>query len=148
MNKIYALSAELTVGPEPSASELADLAASGVRMVISNRPDDEDGVLLASAQMTEAAETCGLAFEHIPVEGRNPLEGSVVAFADALEDAEGPVYAYCKTGGRSAALWALASVRGFDNATLIEKCADGGHDIAMLEPKLTSRRILLEDEDD
>jgi sulfide:quinone oxidoreductase len=98
--------------------------------------------------MALGVEGHGMDYAHIPVEGRNPLERDALAFEDALEDMPGPIYAYCKTGGRSAALWALASVTSADIDELIGKCAAAGHDVSGLKPKMEMRREMLLDEED
>jgi len=143
------LSAKLGIGPEPTVDDLAALVAAGFRSVINNRTDKEDQLRLDASEMALAVEGQGMDYVHIPVVGRNPLERDAQAFEDALEDMPGPIYAYCKTGGRSAALWALASVADGDIEELIAKCAAAGHDVSGLKPKMEMRReMLLEDEDE
>ena len=143
------LSAKLSIGPEPTADDVAALAAVGFRSVINNRTDKENELRLNSNEMALAVEAQGMDYVHIPVVGKNPLERDAQAFEDALEDMPGPIYAYCKTGGRSAALWALASVVDADIDELITNCAAAGHDISGLKAKMEMRReMLLEDEDE
>jgi sulfide:quinone oxidoreductase len=142
------LSAKLSIGPEPTADDLAALAAAGFRSVINNRTDKEDELRLNSDQMALAVEAQSMGYAHIPVVGKNPLERDAQAFEDALEEMPGPIYAYCKTGGRSAALWALASVVDADIGELIAKCAAAGHDISGLKAKMEMRREMLLDEED
>jgi sulfide:quinone oxidoreductase len=91
---------------------------------------------MTSAETEAAASSVGLAYAHIPVEGRNPLEKDVRAFVEALEALPQPVYAFCHSGGRSAALWALASVTDMTTEALIETCAEAGHDISGLAAKI------------
>ena len=73
--------------------------------------------------------------------------GRARAFAEALEALPQPVYAFCRSGGRSAALWALASVAAMTTETLIETCVKAGHDISFLAAKIDMRREMLEDAD-
>src|SRR3989304_5429253 len=75
-----------------------------------------------------------------PGGGRTPLEKDVRAFAEALRTLPRPVYAFCRSGGRSAALWALASVAAMTTETLIETCVKAGHDISFLAAKIDMRR--------
>ncbi len=142
------LSVKLSIGPEPTADDLAALAEAGFRSVINNRTDKEGKLRLDSNEMALAVEGYGMDYVHIPVEGRNQLERDAQAFEDALEEKPGPIYAYCKTGGRSAALWALASVASTDIDELITKCAAAGHDVSGLKAKMEMRREMLEDEED
>ena len=58
----------------------------------------------------------------------------VAAMAVALEKAQGPVLAYCRSGTRSTLLWALARTQlGDDKATLQDKAAQGGYDLSPIE---------------
>lgn len=142
------LSKALAVGRSPVREELAILAAAGYRTLINNRPDTETDSPLTSAESADAAAGQGLAYCHIPVEGRNPLERDVRAFAEAIKSMPGPAYAYCQTGGRSASLWALASVVEQSTADLVALCKDAGFDISGLAAKMDMRRELLADEAD
>jgi sulfide:quinone oxidoreductase len=138
------LSPAVAVGRAPTRDEVAALARAGFRALISNRPDGEKDSPMTSAETAAAASECGLAYAHIPVEGRVPLEKDVRAFAEALRSLPLPAYAYCHTGGRSAALWALVSVRESTTEALIETCARAGHDITGLAAKIDMRREMLE----
>jgi sulfide:quinone oxidoreductase len=140
------LSKELFVGRSPTPEELAVLAGAGFRSIINNRPDGETGSPMTSAETAAAAAEQGLANRHIPVEGRNPLERDVRAFAQALATLPRPIYACCHSGGRSAALWALASVTELTTDELIRICREAGFDLSWLAPKMDMRREQLQDD--
>jgi sulfide:quinone oxidoreductase len=139
------LSRVVSVGRAPTREEVAALAAAGFRSLIDNLPDGERDSPMTSVETAAVASDFGLAYAHIPVDGRNPLEKDVRAFAEALEALPQPVYAFCRSGGRSAALWALASVAEMTTETLVGTCAKAGHDIAFLAAKIDMRREMLED---
>jgi uncharacterized protein (TIGR01244 family) len=104
------------------------LAAEGVRMIINNRPDGEAPGQPEGEEIARAAEAAGLAYRAIPVRQLEP--GAVEATAQALEEAEGPVLAYCASGTRSTFLWALArSARGADGDDLSDKALAAGYDL-------------------
>jgi uncharacterized protein (TIGR01244 family) len=87
--------------------------------------------------MEAAALAAGLGYHHVPVAG-GFSQGQVEAMAQALEQAEGQVLAYCKSGTRSAYLWALAEgSRGADGQELISKGAAAGYDLRPILPYLT-----------
>ena len=143
-----ALSTTLSVGPAPLPGSLAQLAKSGFRSLINNRPDTDKELTMTSAETASEAAASGLQYVHIPVEGRNPLEKDVKAFAAALSSLPKPIFAYCQSGGRSASLWAMASVADYESETLISKCRDIGFDISGLRTKMDMRREMLADGDD
>jgi uncharacterized protein (TIGR01244 family) len=110
--------------------EMANLAASGVTMIVNNRPDGEEPGQPAGAEIAAAAESAGIAYRHIPIAGGFNLD-DVMAMADALDSTEGAVLAFCKSGTRSTFLWALArSERGADRDDLIARAAAAGYDLS------------------
>lgn len=142
------LSPGIAVGRAPSRDEVSVIAGAGFRALINNRPDGEKGSLMTSAATEATASELGLAYAHIPVEGSNPLEKDVRAFAEALAALPRPVYAFCRSGGRSAALWALVSVTEMTTRALIETCTKAGYDVSGLEVKMDMRREMLADIDE
>lgn len=141
------LSSILSVGPAPTPADIARLAQAGFRSIINNRPDTDQALTMTSDEVATAAAATGLAYAHIPVEGKNPLEKDVRAFATALANLPKPIFAYCQSGGRSAALWALASVGEHDSDTLISMCHGIGFDVSGLRAKMDMRREMLENGD-
>jgi sulfide:quinone oxidoreductase len=142
------LSESIAVGRAPSREEVSLLARAGFRALINNRPDGEKYSPMTSAETEAVACSLGLAYMHTPVEGRIPLEKDVRTFADALKTLPGPIYAFCLSGGRSAALWALASVAEKSTDALVEICARAGYDVSGLREKMDMRREMLDDGDE
>ena len=97
----------LSVGPQIAPEQVAELKARGFRSVICNRPDAEEPGQPSFAAVAEAARIGGLQARHIPVAG-TASEAQATEFAAALRDLPGPVYAYCRSGSRSAHLAARA----------------------------------------
>jgi len=117
--------------------DVADARAQGFAAIINNRPDDEQAGQPAGAEIEAAAKAAGLAYVAIPVDHSGFNEGQVAAMAEALEQAAGPVLAFCRSGTRSTYLWALARKRmGDDGAVLIAKAASAGYDLSPLKPVL------------
>jgi uncharacterized protein (TIGR01244 family) len=115
---------------------MSAIAAAGVTMIVNNRPDHEEPGQPLSAEMEVAAQSAGLDYRHIPVAGGMP-EAAIQAMSDALQQSEGKVLAFCKSGTRSTWLWALAEARlGRDGDELIRKAAAAGYDIEPLRAYL------------
>lgn len=142
-----ALSDDLWVGPAPRPGTASDLKSAGFRSIINNQPDTDAGLLMTSSQIEAEAKSCGLDYTYIPIEGHNPLERDVRSFHKALTEMPHPIFAYCRSGGRSASLWAMATVAENDTDSLIARCRDIGFDISGLRTKLDMRRALLADGD-
>ncbi len=95
----YSVSGQIT--PE----EVAAIKAAGFKSVICNRPDDEQPDQPSAASVRAAAEAAGLSFRHIPVVGGQMTADNVVGMAQALDEMEGPVLAYCRSGTRCTNLY-------------------------------------------
>ena len=111
-----------------AAAEMPDLAAQGIRMIINNRPDSEVPGQPQGAEIEAAAEAAGIAYRFIPVRQLDP--GAIEETGRALDEAQGPVLAFCAVGTRSTYLWALArSARGADADALSDKALAAGVDL-------------------
>ena len=125
------LSATVWASPQLAPETLVDLAAAGIRQIISNRPDGEDPGQPTAAEMETAARTAGLSFVWIPVSGMpGPSQTEVVsgALADGL-----PTVMFCRSGTRSAMVWAMAErMRGADADDLRAAAASAGYDLSRL----------------
>ena len=111
---------------------MADAAARGVTLVVNNRPDWEETGQWTSEGLEKAAREAGMDYVHIPV-SREFSEDKVAALTDALADAEGRVLVFCKTGTRSAYLWALARAReGAVPEALVANAARAGYNLRPL----------------
>ncbi|ONF97149.1 TIGR01244 family sulfur transferase [Sphingomonas jeddahensis] len=88
--------------------EVAGLAARGATMLINNRPDGEVADQPTSAVLEAEAHKHGLAYRYIPVSSGHETAADAEAFRTAINDAEGKVVAFCRTGNRSSALLRLA----------------------------------------
>jgi len=121
----------LSVSPQIAVDDLARAAEEGFVLVINNRPDDEEPGQPSSAQIEAAAKAAGLDYAHIPVRG-GPTHDQVEAVRRAVEGADGPVLAFCRSGTRSIITWSLgqAASGAADRATLVRQGADAGYDLA------------------
>ncbi len=105
------------------------LAASGVTRIVSNRPDGEEPGQPPAAVIEAAARDAGMTFAWIPVSGL-PGPDQVAAMAQLLED-DAPTVMFCRSGMRSAAIWAMAErSRGADAGGLRAAAAAAGHDLS------------------
>src|SRR2546423_9715642 len=114
-------------------ADIEALAASGVRTIINNRPDDEDPGQLPAAEARRVAEAHGISYHHIPVTAASLSRADVDAFAATLRSASPPLVVHARGGTRSTLLWALTRLdEGADPSALIAEAARHGIDIAAL----------------
>lgn len=137
---IRPLTDTLSVSPQITPSDLAELAAKGFRTVINNRPDGEEPGQPASAVMAQAAAAAGLEYRYIPVVPGQLQDALVDGFAEALTDLPGPTLAYCRTGTRSTTLWALQAARRQPADAVLARARGAGYDLSALAPRLAAVR--------
>ena len=97
----------LSVADQVEERDVESLAAAGFKCLICNRPDSEGGT--PSQRIRAACERHGIKFFLLPVvySGLDVADGD--AFGKILQQCEQPALAYCRSGRRSAALWAIAA---------------------------------------
>lgn len=137
--QLSALAPELSVAGRLDHADIDTLAKAGVRTIINNRPDGEDPGQLSAVEARRIAEARGIAYYHIPITAGTLSRGDVTAFAAVLQQASSPVVAHCRSGTRSALLWALTRMHeGADPLPLIAEVARHGIDIGGL-PAIAAR---------
>jgi len=123
------LSSTVWASPQLSTDALPELAASGARRIISNRPDGEDPGQPTAAEMETAAKGAGMAFAWVPVTGL-PGPDQVAAVAQLLAD-DTPTVMFCRSGMRSTTAWAMAErLKGVDADALKETALRAGYDLS------------------
>ena len=103
-------------------ADIAALKAEGVTMIVNNRPDGEDVGQPTSAEIEQAARNAGLDYRHVPIaRGMGPSD--VEAMRTAIHAAgDGKMFAYCRTGNRSALAWAVAKSEDGTTRAELERC--------------------------
>lgn len=102
---ISKLSDEYSVSPQILADDVAALAKDGFVTVICNRPDDEDPGQPSAAEIAAACKKSGLSFHHIPFASMPITDEAIADHRQAIDDSDGPVFAYCRSGQRCALIW-------------------------------------------
>lgn len=124
------------VSGQLEAGDMAEAAAHGVSLIVNNRPDGEEEGQPTATLLEAAAREAGLDYVHIPV-GLTFASELVTALIEAIDGTDGRVLAFCKSGTRSAYLWALARARqGGDVDAIVRRAASAGYNVRPLLPWL------------
>ncbi|MCO8591249.1 bifunctional protein tyrosine phosphatase family protein/NAD(P)/FAD-dependent oxidoreductase [Burkholderia multivorans] len=126
----------LAVSPQIAVADLPALHAAGIRTIVCNRPDRESADQPDLAEIRAAAAPLGIAVHHLPVEPGRIADDHVAQFRALLASAVGPTLAYCRTGTRSATLWALSQAGRLRADDIVATAAAAGYDLAALAPRL------------
>jgi uncharacterized protein (TIGR01244 family) len=109
--------------------EVAGLAGQGVTVLINNRPDGEEPGQPLASEIEQAAANAGIAYRFVPI-----IRGIGPADVDAMLEArrerqDGKMLAFCRSGTRSAMLFALAARdEGMASDEVQQRLIDAGFD--------------------
>ena len=130
------LSNQVSVGPQLSIDDVAELGRSGIAVIINNRPDGESFDQPTAAEMAAAADQAGMTYHHIPIVSGAVTPQQVKLMAEALDEADGPAVAFCRSGNRSTMLWALTQAGRQPAEAIITAAREAGYDVSSLRPYL------------
>lgn len=130
----------ISVSPQIELNDIAELARLGFRGVICNRPDGEGLGQPGQQQMAEQARAAGLAFRYLPLAPGHLTPQLIADFGAALAEMPGPVLAYCRSGTRSATLWALSQSGKRSADEILNMAADAGYDLGGIAGALSGPR--------
>jgi uncharacterized protein (TIGR01244 family) len=138
MNRTKKITKDVSVSTFLTPEELPALA-NEFRTIINNRPDGEEPGQATSAELESAARKLGVDYVHIPVVPGQISDEQVAAFAKALAEKPGAKLAFCRSGTRSATLWALSQAGARTATDILAATAGAGYDLRSLAPRLQQR---------
>jgi uncharacterized protein (TIGR01244 family) len=131
MSDFRQLTDEFWASPQIGLGDVGEAKARGIALIVNNRPEGEAPDQVPGEAIEAAAKSAGIGYRAIPVNHAGFSEEQVRAMTAAIEEAAGPVLAYCRSGTRSTLLWALAQgARGEDPETIAATAAGAGYDVA------------------
>lgn len=131
MSDFRQLTENVLVSPQLALEDVAAAADAGVALIVNNRPDGEEPSAPQGDEISAAAAAAGMNYVAIPIGHSGFSEPQVDAMIAALEQAEGPILAYCRSGTRSTFLWALAAAKqGGSPDDIARAAAEAGYDVS------------------
>ena len=144
--ELHKLTEQLTVSPQIAVHDLEAIKAAGFRCVICNRPDGEGADQPTFEEIKDAAQKAGLDVRYQPVVSGRMSDDDALAFGALMQELPKPVLAYCRTGTRSASLWALSQATqrplpdiltatksaGYDMTGIVRRIANGGRTMPVM----------------
>ncbi len=124
---IKTLTDTISVSEQIQHKDLAKLAALGFKTIINNRPDGEVPFQPQSKELAAWAKKAGLTYIELPVISGQMTQKNVDDFKAILREAEEPVFAFCRTGTRSATLWARANPENLSTAQISRIGKEAGY---------------------
>ncbi|MBU2582484.1 MAG: TIGR01244 family phosphatase [Alphaproteobacteria bacterium] len=135
------ITAQFAIGPQIEATDFALLSEAGFRSVINARPDTEPGDYMKAEAAAGHAGAAGLTYVHSPTESHAIFDTDAIdRFERAMIELPGPIFAHCKSGTRTAILWALVAVRHQPTEDVIQQLNSAGQELTFLEDELRAER--------
>lgn len=135
---IRTITAGYAVSPQITPEDVPAIKAAGFVRVICNRPDAEIPADLRADKIRAAVEAAGLEFVLNPVIGGAITMDNVTTQGAALENAPGPVFAYCASGNRSTIVWGLSQAGKVDTPELIQAAARAGYNLEIWQDQINA----------
>ncbi|MDX1455990.1 MAG: TIGR01244 family sulfur transferase [Marinobacter sp.] len=126
----------IAVSPQIQPEDVSMIAELGYRTLIANRPDQEEFGQPLMSDIEAAAREHGLNWIYQPVESGNIHDSDVAHFKQLMDEAEKPVFAFCRSGTRCCVLWAISHAKETPADALIIKARNAGYDLSALKPRL------------
>jgi len=137
MSDFRKLSDTVLASPQIGLDDIAEAKASGIRLIVNNRPDGEDPSSPQGDAIEAAAKAAGMEYLAIPVGHSGFSEVQVDEMIRALDAADGAALAYCRSGTRSTLLWALAQAKlGSAPDDIARSAMAAGYDVGPVRPML------------
>ncbi|MDT0497277.1 TIGR01244 family sulfur transferase [Algiphilus sp. W345] len=132
------LTPELSVAPQIGIADVATLAAQGFRSIICNRPDGEAVDQPAHEEIARAAQAVGLSLHYLPIESGRVDDATARQFGALMDELPKPAFAYCRTGMRSATLWALSQADRRPLPEILERARQAQYDLSAVVRRIAN----------
>ena len=128
----------ISVSPQITSADLADIKAAGFRSILCNRPDGEGADQPTFEEIEAVARASGLEARYQPVVSGKVRDEDASSFGTLIDRLPKPVLAYCRTGTRSATLWALSEGAKRPLPDILERTRAAGYDMGGVVRRITS----------
>lgn len=99
------------VAGQITADDFPSFVTAGVKVIINNRPDNEEPGQFSSIDARAIAEQHGIAYHYLPMANGQPLPETLVSdFKAILDQTDGLILTHCRSGMRSSFIWALGQI--------------------------------------
>jgi sulfide:quinone oxidoreductase len=132
------LTEQLFVSAQLMLPEIAEAKAAGFRSIIVNRPDGEGSDQPTFTEIEAAAGAAGLEARYLPVETGKVDDEDAAAFGRVMDELPKPVLGFCRSGTRTATLWALSEAGKRPLPEIIERARVAGYDISGVTKRIAN----------
>lgn len=125
------LNEKITLASQLSADDVKSLHALGFTAILNNRPDGEEEDQPISDEISAAAKQAGLNYAQIPIT-HDGISDEAVKKAREFYEKNQKIVCFCRSGTRSAMLWALSSRGDLTRDEILNTAKNAGYDLDFL----------------
>ena len=130
--QIVNISGLYNVSPQISLTDVEVLSKKGFEKIICNRPDFEVHPNIQSSLIEKVAREIGISFEYHPLTFENMNAENIEKQLTFINESERPVLAYCTSGTRCAAIWALGQIGKMSKDEILKTTLESGYNLEAL----------------
>ncbi|GAB2680250.1 protein tyrosine phosphatase family protein [Aliiglaciecola aliphaticivorans] len=130
---IVNLNDHFSVSGELNKQQLSELIENGLTMLINVRPDNETDQQKTSREWKLLCDSLAVSYQHIPVNSGCYAKQQIALFKQVLEQQNGLVHCFCRSGTRAAHLWALSQKEQSSFQQLQRICSSKGYDLSAIK---------------
>ena len=127
--QIVNISGLYNVSPQISLKDVEILSKKGFEKIICNRPDFEVHPNIQSSLIKKVAIEIGISFEYHPLTFENMSAENIEKQLTFINESERPVLAYCTSGTRCAAIWALGQIGKMSKDEILKTTLESGYNL-------------------
>ena len=127
--QIVNISGLYNVSPQISLTDVEILSEKGFEKIICNRPDFEVPPNFQSSVIEKSALEIGLSFEYHPLTFENMNTENIEKQMSFIKKSKRPVLAYCTSGTRCAAIWALGQIGKMPKNEILKTTLESGYNL-------------------
>ena len=134
LTNVKCISENHFISGQIEVDDIEGLANFGIKLIINNRPDDEEFNQVSSKLLKDKANSLGIKFIDIPFASGTLNKQKIIDFSDLIKNNKDKSLYFCRSGARSSIIWGLASVICLGKN--LEECMmninNSGYDASML----------------
>ena len=127
--QIINISGLYNVSPQISLKDVETLSEKGFEKIICNRPDFEVLPNIQSSSIERVATELGISFEYHPLTFENMNAENIAKQMAFIKESKRPVLAYCTSGTRCAAIWALGQIGKMSKNEILKTTRESGYNL-------------------
>lgn len=126
----------VAVSPQIQPEDIEAIKSAGYTVIVNNRPDGEIVGQPLSNEIEALAVEADIDYHYIPMVPGELRQDMIDELNEVLDNASGPVFAYCRSGTRSITLWSLSQAGKIPADEIIAAGNANGYDLAPMRPTI------------